>query len=172
MQEMHEDSNVVYSRHTGLSKRYVASVLQYLSAMTYSPEEKMNVLQQAGIPPDAADDPSIVITAEQELAAFAHMATQDESGFSAPVLGYHIAEASPASSFGIVGLAAQTSANLFEAITTTARFPELIWGTTRNAIQFEDQRTIMSFHFDRPARSSIAPELIDLLENASWRATF
>lgn len=163
MQNAHEDSSLVHFRHTGLSKRYAASVLRYLIAMGASTEEQAQTLQQAGIPLAAINNPSFVITAAQELAAFAYLTAHDESGLSAPVLGYQIAKASPPPSFGIVGLAAQSSANLFEALTTTTMFPELLWGTTRHAVQLHEGHTILSFHFDTPAPTSIPASQSDLL---------
>lgn len=153
-----------YSTHMGITKRFVANVLMYLMPADITDEQRVELLQQAGIPAEALDDPGFLITADQERAALAALVQRYDSPYSPPVFGYYIGEASPLSSFGIVGLAAQAAPNLFDAIRTTTQFPELIWGTTRTAIYIDEGQTILSFQFERSAEQVIEPGVLDLLE--------
>lgn len=152
-----------FAQDMRVSKRFAANMLMSLEATAGTIEARKAILQEAGIDEAAYNNPSFLISADQELKAFAIMGTLNQSGVSAPVLGFQYGVGADISLFGIVGIAAQMAPNLFEAIRVTTMFPELLAGTSLTAIHIDRGATILSCQFDQMADAGIGANAMQML---------
>ncbi len=157
-----------YSQNLAISKRFAANMLMSLSLAIDNDEQRITILNKAGISPEALGNPAFLISAEQELRAIALITAQVPTGMSAPVLGFQYGAGTDLSLFGVVGAAAQVAPNLFEAIRVTTQYPELLSGTALTAIHIEEAQTILSCQVYRPMGVDVSKVLLDQVE---WNLT-
>ncbi len=130
---------------TGTRRHRAYGLVPVITVIREAGLDPLPMLEQAGIPADAPDDPEYTLAPREEL-AFMESALQ---ALNRPELGlvmgprYHLAF------YGMLGLAAMTSANLAETFRVVFKYIHMTWTYMHWTLRTEDGRAIMHLEKQR-----------------------
>ncbi len=133
------------------SRRTITGVMGQLALAGLDDAQRLAILGQIGLPPQATEDPEFPISTAQELQALMAMVGKLQRR-RRDITAYAIETFSGIgiNHYGVLGLAMQHATTTLEAIAFFLRHPELSWGHSRIVVSRDADRLVFDFDMDTP----------------------
>ncbi len=162
---MSDSSRVIASGNLSTAHRTITGALALMEALEMSRSHAQEIIQNAGLPTHAYDDPSFPISANQHL-ELTHSALSEQS-WSEPAVSRVLLLASQLTidSLGVVGLVIKYSENFQEALRVSMAYPELSWGHSRILVTQDASAFHITFTMEQPKLAGISPDELNQLKH-------
>ncbi len=160
---MIEDEVVISSGNLAAPRRTIMGVLGQMEFLEISGERAISILNDAGLPARALDEPDFPISLQQDLTIFQDMLREMEPDRSPLTLVFAIAHEIGINNFGVLGLAMQHAPSIAEALALPLSFPQLSWGHSRIVVSRSPDASVVTYSMDRPVSSTADEAGIDRL---------
>ncbi len=160
---MSESNRVIVSGNLATAHRTITGALGLMEAFGITKPKSQEMIQNAGLPAHAFDDPSFPISANQHLELINAILSEQTSGESVITFVFLLAANLKIEDFGVVGLIMKFSESFQEAVRAALAYPELNWGHSRIVISEGPSEFTATFTMERPKLAGISPEKIDRL---------
>lgn len=161
---MSESSQVIISGNLATAHRTITGALGLMELFGIPPQKSKQMIQNAGLPAHAFDDPSFPISANQHLALMNAILSQHQSDDSIISLVFLMSSNMKIEDFGVVGLIMKYSESFLEAVKVALVYPELSWGHSRVVISREPSCFRSTFTMELPKLPGISQEELEHLQ--------
>ncbi len=138
-------------------------LLGQMAFLDISGERAINILNDAGLPARALEEPDFPISLEQDLASFQAMLRELEPDQSPITLVFAMAHEIGINNFGVLGLAMQHADSIVDALKLPLLFPQLSWGHSRVVVVSKPGASVFTYSMDRPSKNQADEGEIDRL---------
>lgn len=143
------DVTPLLSGNLASSRRTITGVMGQLALAGLDDAQRLAILGQIGLPPQATEDPEFPISTAQELQALSALVGELERS-QRDVTAYAIETFSGIgiNHYGVLGLAMQHASTTLEAVAFFLGHPELSWGHSRIVVSRDATRLTLDFDMD------------------------
>lgn len=141
---------VLASGSSASPRRTVMGVLGQMEAFEVPQPIKIAILETAGLPARAFDEPDFPISMDQELVVLSELLSLLDGKVSLTMALIDIANGIGINHFGIAGLAMQHAPSLVEALRLPGRYPQLYWGHSRFVLSRTQETALVAYSLDQP----------------------
>lgn len=160
---MSESNRVLISGNLATAHRTITGALGLMEAFDITKTKSQEMIQNAGLPAHAFDDPSFPISANQHLELLNAILDEQVPDDSVISLVFLLAANLKIEDFGVVGLIMKFSESFQEAVQAALAYPELSWGHSRIVVSQSLAEFTATFTMERPKLTGISPDNIDRL---------
>jgi len=160
---MSESNEVMVSGNLATAHRTITGALGLMEAFGVTTQESKEMIQNAGLPAHAFDDPSFPISANQHLELLNAILGEQKSDESVITLVFLLASELKIESFGVVGLIMKYSASFQQVLRAGLAYPELNWGHSRIVVTRDSTEFKNTFTMEQPKLAGVSSEKLEQL---------
>jgi AraC-like DNA-binding protein len=160
---MSESNDVIVSGNLATAHRTITGALGLMEAFGVTTQDSKEMIQNAGLPAHAFDDPSFPISANQHLELLNAILGEPKSDGSVIALVFLLASELQIENFGVVGLIMKYSESYQEVLRAGLAYPELNWGHSRIVVARVSTGFKTTFTMEQPKLAGISPERLEQL---------
>ena len=154
---------MIASGNLAAPRRTIMGLLGQMAFLDISGERAINILNDAGLPARALEEPDFPISLEQDLASFQAMLRELEPHQSPITLVFAMAHEIGINNFGVLGLAMQHADSIVDALKLPLLFPQLSWGHSRVVVVSKPGASVFTYSMDRPEKHPAEEAEVDRL---------
>lgn len=163
---MHKHKRVLASGNLATAYRTLTGALGLMDSLGFSRIESIALLQAAGLPMRAFDEPNFPISLNQHLQLYSAILDKIGPQRSAINIAFGLTQKLGTETFGVVGLAMKYAPNQQEVLRISLAYPELIWGHSRMVVSQEKRAIAISYTLERPQLPGISASELERLRQA------
>lgn len=129
--------------------RTVSGVLSQAEWFGVSEPEFREILRQLGLPERAVEDPTFLLSFDQELALIEALLSNARLNNSLSAFVVQQQDLHDITMFGIIGLAMRHAPTLLSVLKVGFDFPQLLWGHSRMQVTSDSNALSITFSIDR-----------------------
>lgn len=164
---MASSPKIVASHDLATGLRTIGGLLGQLEAVGLDRDKSVEILQGAGLPASAYDDPSFPVSPRQDFEVLNEIRKHLWPDYSMEVALFSIIHMMRAHMFGPLGMAWQAAPTLMEAVKVSITYPQMNWGRTRVVLSASDTAVCVEHELEKiPAPLGSAEEIAETYKYA------
>ncbi len=149
---------IVASHDLATGLRTIGGLLGQLELVGLDREASIAILQGAGLPASAYDDPSFPVSPRQDFEILNEIRKHLWPEYSMEVALFGVIHLMRIHMFGPLGMAWQTAPTLLEAVKVSITYPQLNWGRTRVVMSASDTAVCIEHELEKIPAPLSSPE--------------
>lgn len=161
---MTSDNTVIASGNLATARRTISGILGQFSLLEINDSHALTLLTNAGLPPQALEQPDFPVSLNQELfisQAIVNIISNNTRSPTRAIFETH--QYFGIENMGVLGMAMRHAATSLEALTVCLTYPQLTWGHSRMVVRKQNDTAKFTFSMERPQVRGSSEREIDLL---------